>query len=159
MPRRRHSRPYDESTGREGASYDDLAGWIASYLSREGVDASDGRGRTARRHVRWSDLFEDGHGRPAWPDELHEHLAALREQIHGISERQYGRGRGGRRRRRHAGREEYRGGDPAPDSGRGSQARSVAWAVFIRLAVLVVTVVAARGRARRRSRPRRGFSV
>ncbi len=138
---------------------DDVARWVASYL-----DGSRGAGRAPERGSRRpftrddiDDLFEDAGSPSDWPDEVHEHLAALRDRLHGISARQYGRrrGRGDQRRRHqhHAGTGDA--GEPRRASGR---ARRMIWMMATRLAVMVIMAVVARNRAER-SRRGRGFSV
>ncbi len=143
MSRRRRPDYHDH----DGEPYGDLLAWITAYLSGDENedDGGDRRGRAGRGR----------RGRAACPDDLPEHLAGLREQIHGASARQYGRGRGRGRPWQRAADE-----DAAPEQEvRSGHARAVAWMVLIRVAVIAIAAVVARGRARRHSRPRRGFRV
>lgn len=154
----RKQRRADSRAG-SGELVGDVAAWIAACLDRatdEGTRSRSRRGPAKRFDL--DSLFEDGTDPSAWPEEVHEHLAALRDRLHGISARQYGRRRGehprsGRRRRKAAG-----DGDTQAGSRASGRPRRLAWAVATRLAVLVITALVARRRGGR-SRRRRGFSV
>ncbi len=138
----------------------DVAAWIAAYLSPPTNEADDAprrgrRGSTPR--FDFNTLFEDGTDPSVWPDEVHEHLAALRDRLHGISARQDGRRRGERSR---WGRRRETAGDRDTEarSHISGRPRRLIWATATRIAVLVITAIVARRRAER-SRRRRGFSV
>ncbi|TAJ21583.1 MAG: hypothetical protein EPO65_01270 [Dehalococcoidia bacterium] len=170
MSRRRyrwHSQPdtdrsdrsdrFDEPDSHDLA--DDVARWVASYL-----DGSRGDGRESSRSARrpftrddFDALFEDAGHPSQWPEEVHEHLAALRDRLHGISARQYGRrsARGDRWRRHQRDAGHGDAGEPRRASGRPSR---MLWVLATRLAVMVIMAVVARKRAER-SRRGRGFSV
>lgn len=172
-------RPYDwrqrisdrDVESERHAAPDDIARWIASYFEgarEDGHEADGGRGRPGRwgrragrgpaPFVNLDDLFEDIDGESVWPEELHEHLSALRDRLHGISAQQHD----GRRRGRHArwGRRRDAASAGVTDGPRRASDRSrrIAWAVVTRLAVIAITALMARRRAER-SRRRRGFSV
>jgi hypothetical protein len=159
---RRRGRGTEARTGRADRSelVDDVVAWITAYLDRpkEEDEGHSRRGRRgATRRFDFNTLFEDGSDPSVWPDEVHEHLAALRDRLHGISAQHDSRGRSkharwGRRRR------STRDADPAARHGSSSRARRLMWLAATRVALLVITAMVARGREAR-SRRRRGFSV
>lgn len=138
--------------------------WITNYLNPTADEDERAPRRSRRGSTRRFDvntLFEDSSDPSVWPDEVHEHLAALRDRLHGISAREYGRRRGkhplwGRRRETSADRETEERREAR--SHHSSRPRRLAWGVATRLAVLVITALVARRRADR-SRRGRGFSV
>ena len=157
--RRRH-----ESREAGGDALSDVAAWIAAYLDRP-TEGDEGHPRRSRRgftrRFDFNTLFEDGTDPSVWPDEVHEHLAALRDRLHGISASQHGRGRNKHARwgrRREGVRERETEARDAAHSHDSSRPRRFASSVATRLAVMIITAVVARMRTER-SRRRRGFSV
>ncbi len=158
-PARRRGRDTEAHADRSEL-VDDVVAWITAYL--DPATAEDERAprhsrRGSARRFDLGSLFEDGTDPSAWPEEVHEHLAALRDRLHGISARQSGRRRGERSR---GGRRRETAGDRDTEtrSRISGRPRRLAWAIATRLAVLVITAMVARRRSER-SRRRRGFSV